>query len=154
MALTSPSIQPNQPLSQVHAAEGDDASPALTWQAISGAASYAILMEDPDARPTTPFLHWAIYNIPPDTTSLPEGLPTEPMLQKPKGTMQGTNTRGSTGYYGMNPPPDDPPHSYQFQIFALDTLLDLPAGASRDQLLAAMRGHVLADGKLTGSFQQ
>ena len=68
--------------------------------------------------------------------------------------LQGRTTRGSVGYYGPRPPVGDPPHHYHFQVFALDTMLDVPLGADRDQVLDAMQGHVLAKGELVGTYAQ
>ena len=72
----------------------------------------------------------------------------------PEGVLQGRTSRGSVGYFGPRPPVGDPPHRYHFQVFALDTLLDVPPGAERDTLLAAMAGHVLAAGEAVGVYQQ
>ena len=68
--------------------------------------------------------------------------------------MQGKTSRGNTGYLGPRPPADDPAHHYHFQVLALDTTLDLPVGADRDQLLAAAAGHVIAKGELVGAYDQ
>jgi len=75
-------------------------------------------------------------------------------LTEPEGMMQGRNSRNSIGYFGPQPPVGDPPHRYSFQVLALDTLLDLPLGADRDQVLAAAKGHVIAKGELSGTYQQ
>jgi Raf kinase inhibitor-like YbhB/YbcL family protein len=112
------------------------------------------VLEDPDAKPVTPFVHWLAWNIPAHVTNLPEGLQEQLRLTEPEGVLQGLNTRGSPGYYGPKPPVMDAPHRYFFQVFALDTFLQVPPGADRDQLLAAMAGHVLAKGRLMGTFQQ
>ncbi|MGI4848208.1 MAG: YbhB/YbcL family Raf kinase inhibitor-like protein [Janthinobacterium lividum] len=132
----------------------DGVSPALSWTAVANAQSYAVIMEDPVAVPAKPFVHWLAWNIPADVTSLPEGMQKQPRLTEPMGVLQGRNTRGSTGYYGPRPPVGDAPHPYHFQVFALDTLLQVPFGADRDTLLAAMRGHVLGKGELLGRFGQ
>lgn len=129
----------------------DGGSPPLAWNAVSGARSYALILEDPDARPVTPYIHWVVWNIPATTTSLPAGLEAG---SRPGGPMQGSNGRGTPGYFGPRPPAGDPPHHYHFQLLALDTMLDLPADAGRDQLLAAAKGHVLAKGELVGTFQR
>ena len=111
-------------------------------------------MEDPDAAPIKPFVHWLAWNIPPDLQSLPEGLQEQLRLTEPEGLLQGKTSRGSVGYLGPRPPVGDKPHRYYFQFFALDTMLDVPAGADRDQLLEAMNGHVIAKGQLMGKYQQ
>jgi Raf kinase inhibitor-like YbhB/YbcL family protein len=137
-----------------HSEYADGVSPALRWSPVAGAVSYAIVMEDPDARPITPFVHWVAWNIPGNLTMLPEGLQEQERLTEPEGMMQGKTTRGSPGYYGPRPPVGDPAHAYHFQVLALDTQLSLPAGASRDEVLAAARGHVIGKGELVGRYQQ
>lgn len=154
LQVASASIAPQAAIPLRHSEYADGVSPQLRWDPVPGAKSYALVMEDPDARPVTPFVHWLAWNIPASTTQLPEGLQEQLRLTAPEGVLQGTGTRGSPGYYGPRPPVMDPPHRYHFQVFALDRMLDLPPGADRDQLLAAMRGHVLAKGVLVGSFQQ
>ena len=154
VTVESPAIQPGSAIPAKHSEYKDGLSPPLSWTAIPGARSYAIVMEDPDAKPITPFVHWVAWNIPGNVTSLPEGLQEQMRLTVPHGLMQGKTSRGSVGYYGPRPPVGDPPHHYHFQVLALDTLLDLPPGADRDQLLAAAKGHVIAKGELVGTYQQ
>ena len=138
----------------LHSEYADGVSPALAWNGVDGAKSYALVMEDPDAKSIRPFVHWVAWNIPAGTTTLPEGLQEQPELTDPEGVLQGRTSRGSVGYFGPRPPVGDPPHHYHFQVFALDTTLDVPAGAERDKLIAAMQGHVLAAGELVGTYQQ
>lgn len=132
----------------------EDVSPELAWSPVAGARSYVIVMEDPDARRDPPIVHWVAYNIPADTTRLPEGLPVQERLTLPEGMLQGPGTRGLPGYAGPRPPAGDAPHRYVFQVFALDTMLSLPPGASRDEVLAAAQGHVIGHGTLTGRYQR
>jgi Raf kinase inhibitor-like YbhB/YbcL family protein len=154
LTVTSNTIGAQAPIPVKHSEYADGVSPQLSWTAVSGAKSYAIIMEDPDARPVTPFVHWLAWNIPANVTHFPEGLQEQLRLTEPEGVLQGATTRGSPGYFGPRPPVMDPPHHYHFQVFALDTVLQVPPGADRDTLLAAMRGHVLAKGELVGTFQQ
>ncbi|KQP23656.1 PEBP family protein [Pseudorhodoferax sp. Leaf267] len=154
ITVTSATIAPQAAIPPKHSEYADGVSPQLSWSAVSGTRSYAIVMEDPDAKPVTPFVHWLAWNIPATVTHLPEGLQEQLRLTEPDGVLQGATTRGSPGYFGPRPPVMDPPHHYHFQVFALDTVLQVPPGADRDQLLAAMRGHVLAKGELVGTFQQ
>uniref|UniRef100_A0A8J8AYU8 YbhB/YbcL family Raf kinase inhibitor-like protein n=1 Tax=Coralloluteibacterium stylophorae TaxID=1776034 RepID=A0A8J8AYU8_9GAMM len=133
---------------------GEGLSPALRWSPVEGAASYLVIVEDPDARPTTPFVHWVAWNIPGDLSELPQGLQEQARLTDPEGVLQGRTSRGSTGWFGPRPPVGDPPHHYHFQVFALDTRLDLQPGADRDTVLAAAEGHVIAAGELVGTYQQ
>ncbi|MCO5734202.1 YbhB/YbcL family Raf kinase inhibitor-like protein [Rhizobium sp. SSA_523] len=139
-----------------HAADGDNASPKLDWSgAPEGTKSFVVIVDDPDSKSPKPFVHWIAYDIPANVTSLREGLPTEPILVAPKGLKQGANSQGSTGYTGPKPPVGDPAHHYHFQVFALDVeTLGLEPGAKRDAVLAAMNGHVLAEGELVGTFER
>ncbi len=154
ITLSSATIIPDGPIAALHSEYADGVSPALSWTPMAGAKSYALIVEDPDAKPLTPFVHWLAWNIPGALSSLPEGLQEQERLTEPDGLLQGRTSRGSVGYYGPRPPVGDPPHHYHFQIFALDTLLNVPPGADRDTLLAAMRGHVIGQGRLVGLYQQ
>jgi Raf kinase inhibitor-like YbhB/YbcL family protein len=126
----------------------------ISWtQGPDDTKSYLLILEDPDAAMPKPFVHWVAWNIPASETSLREGLPEQDLLTDPPGMRQGLTSRGTIGYLGPRPPAGDPPHVYHAQVFALDSVLDVPlSGADRDQVLAAAQGHVLAAGELTGSF--
>jgi Raf kinase inhibitor-like YbhB/YbcL family protein len=152
--LTSPSFGPGEAIPPKHSEYADGVSPKLVWTAVANAKSYVLLAEDPDAKPITPFVHWVAWNIPGNVTSLPEGLHEQDRLTEPPGLMQGATSRGSAGYHGPRPPVGDPPHHYHFQILALDALLQLPLGASRDDVLAAVKGRVIAKGELVGTYRQ
>jgi Raf kinase inhibitor-like YbhB/YbcL family protein len=152
LTVTSKSIR--GPIPKEHSEYFDGVSPQLSWSAVKGAKSYAVVMEDPDATYIKPFVHWVAWNIPAGVTTVPEGLQEQPRLTEPEGLLQGRTSRGSVGYYGPRPPVGDPPHHYHFQVFALDRLLDVPFGASRDEVLRAMSGHVIAAGELVGTYQQ
>jgi Raf kinase inhibitor-like YbhB/YbcL family protein len=153
LAVSSSAFSGGSALAAKYSEYADGVSPPLSWPAVRGAQSYAIIMEDPDA-PQKPFVHWLAWNIPAGVTSLPEGLQEQPRLTEPEGVLQGRNTRGSLGYYGPRPPVGDAPHHYHFQVFALDTVLSLPFGSDRDQLLKAIQGHVLAKGEVMGRYGQ
>ncbi len=130
--------------------DGPDISPPLTWGPVPDATqSLALIAEDPDA-PSGTFAHWVIYNIPPNTRRLPEDVPNRRSL--PSGALQGTNGAGSIGYTGPCPPGGT--HRYFFEVYALDTELDLGAGATREEVVGAMEGHVLAEGRLLGTYQR
>ncbi len=154
LTVSSPTIRSNAAIPAKHSEYADGVAPALTWTAVEGAKSYAIIMEDPDARPIMPFVHWVAWNIPAGTTSLPEGLQEQARLTMPEGLLQGLTSRGSVGYFGPRPPIGDPPHHYHFQVLALDTMLELPPGSDRDKVLAAAKGHVIGKGELVGTYQQ
>ncbi|PXA99195.1 YbhB/YbcL family Raf kinase inhibitor-like protein [Nostoc sp. 3335mG] len=154
--VTAPSFADGEPIPVKHAAEGDNASPALSWgDAPEGTKSIVVIVDDPDAAEPKPFVHWVLFDIPPDLTGLDEGLGTDPVLQKPEGAKQGTNSRGQIGYIGPRPPLGDPAHHYHFQVFALD-LAELPVdpGARREDVLEAMEGHVLAKGEVVGTYER
>jgi Raf kinase inhibitor-like YbhB/YbcL family protein len=133
---------------------GESISPPLAWsKGPEGTAAYAVIVDDPDAKPNL-VNHWTIFNIPVGTTALPEGIPGAMSLALPENAGQGRTTRGSIGYFGPRPPPTDGPHRYHFQVFALDARLKLKPSADRATLLEAMKGHVLASGTLVGTFDR
>lgn len=154
ITVVSATIKPDGMIPAKHSEYADGVSPPLSWKPVEGALSYAILVEDPDAKPITPFVHWIAWNVPATVTSLPEGLQEQERLTEPEGVLQGRNSRGSHGYFGPMPSVGDPAHHYHFQVLALDALLDIPPTADRDELLAAVAGHVLAKGDLVGLYQQ
>jgi Raf kinase inhibitor-like YbhB/YbcL family protein len=153
LSVQSPAFTPDALLLPKYSEYVDGVSPPLSWSAVQGAKSYAIIMEDPDA-PNKPFVHWLAWNIPASVTSLAEGLQEQPRLTDPAGLLQGRTTRGSIGYTGPRPPVGEEPHHYHFQVFALDAELPLGWGADRDQLLKALQGHVLAKGEIVGRYAQ
>ncbi|RZA34682.1 MAG: YbhB/YbcL family Raf kinase inhibitor-like protein [Lysobacteraceae bacterium] len=154
LSVSSSSFKAGAPMDQKYSEYADGVSPALSWKPVPNAKSYAIIMEDPDAKPVTPFVHWLAWNIPANVTSLPEGLQEQPRLTDPDGVLQGRNTRGSMGYFGPKPPVGDKPHHYHFQVYALDKVLDVPFGSDRDTLLQAMQGHVIGKGEVMGTYAQ
>ncbi len=155
LSLDSPAFVNGGPIPARFAAEGENISPPLTWRPGPEATrSYAVIMEDPDVAQNPPFVHWLLYNIPPDVLALPKGIPPLSELVKPKGARQGKNDRGSIGYTGPNPPPADATHGYYFQVFALDKMLELPLNPTREELLAAMQGHVLSSGFYVGAYDR
>ncbi|MGA3133464.1 MAG: YbhB/YbcL family Raf kinase inhibitor-like protein [Terracidiphilus sp.] len=130
--------------------DGADLSPQLQWQtAPAGTKSFALVMDDPDA--TTDFTHWLVYNIPPDVLALAEGGSRQGVM--PQGSAEGRNDFGRRGYGGPCPPRGNP-HHYFFKVYALDIRLNLPVGATRKQVDAAMSGHVLAKGQIVGTCQR
>ncbi|WP_375263025.1 YbhB/YbcL family Raf kinase inhibitor-like protein [Palleronia sp.] len=153
--VTSPAFGDGEAIPAKYAAEQQDISPPLDWaEGPEGTQSYVVMVEDPDVSEEPPFIHWLIYDIPADVTALREGVPGAPELPLPEGAKQGANDHGTTGWFGMRPPQDDPAHHYHFQVFALDTMLDLPHGASRARLIDAMEGHVLSTGELVGTYER
>lgn len=129
--------------------EGEDISPPLSWQGLpAGTKSIALIADDPDASGRA-FVHWVIYNIPANTQKLEKGMPKKEKLDD--GSRQGMTDFGRAGYGGPCPPPGKP-HRYFFKIYAIDKMLDLPSGASKEDVEAAMKGHVLAKGELIGKY--
>lgn len=153
LRVTSPQIRADAPIPDRHTAYGEDRSPALHWQPVGGARSYAVLVEDPDAPVVEPFVHWLVWNIPADMHELAEDLRADTVPRAPAGIRQGRNDRGSIGWFGPRPPAGDAPHRYHFQVLALDAMVDLPEGATRDELLRTVDGHVLAKGELVATSQ-
>lgn len=156
LEVSSVSFEDEGSIPVAHSADGHNASPPLGWDgAPEEAQSFVLLVEDPDAAEPKPFVHWIVYDIPAGTSSLREGLPTDPVLPEPQGAKQGTNSRGQIGYMGPRPPLEDGPHAYHFQVFALDIPeLGLEPGATRDDVLAAIEGHVIALGEHVGTFER
>jgi Raf kinase inhibitor-like YbhB/YbcL family protein len=144
MKITSSAFQEGANIPSQFTCDGAGTSPPLQIADIpSEAKSLALIVDDPDA-PSGLFTHWMVWNIPPQTSAVGEG-------NTPKG-VQGTNDFGKSGYGGPCPPSGT--HRYYFKIFALDRELDLPFGAKRGQLDAAMRGHIVAQGELMGRYSK
>jgi Raf kinase inhibitor-like YbhB/YbcL family protein len=151
--LTSPAFPPNAMIPLVNSAYGDNWSPPLQWTAVAGAEAWALILQDPDAPRDEPFLHWMIWDIPGDATSLPERLSKAPRLDQPPGAVQGKNDHGDWGYFGPRPPADDRPHHYHFQLFALGRRLGLAPESRLEQLIDALKGDVIAEADLVGLYQ-
>ncbi|HET9481967.1 MAG TPA: YbhB/YbcL family Raf kinase inhibitor-like protein [Candidatus Polarisedimenticolia bacterium] len=132
-----------------HTADGEDLSPPLSWSAPPEATrSLALICDDPDA-PMGVWVHWVLYDLSPSTTSLAEGIPTDRELEG--GARQGKNDFGRIGYGGPSPP-KGPAHRYCFKLYALDTKLPLPEDAGKQQVEAAMEGHILAMGQIVAMY--
>jgi len=131
--------------------EGDDISPELKWSnAPSLTKSYALIVDDPDA-PGGTWTHWIVWNIPAIAIALPEALPKTKTLDD--GTRQGVNDFKRIGYGGPCPPRGKP-HRYFFRLYALGDMLDLKAGAPRNELESAMHEHVLSHTTLMAAYQR
>lgn len=129
---------------------GKNVSPPISWSGLPRfAKSLAILCEDPDA-PAGIWTHWVIFNIPPNTQALPEDLPDDGIL--PGGMLHGINDFGRLGWDGPAPP--EGIHRYVFEVYALNTMLDLGPGIKRSDLLEAMKGHVIGRGRLIGTYER
>ena len=163
MKLTSSGFEDGTQLDAKYTADGEDRSPPLAWsEAPAATRSFTLICDDPDApsprRPAAePWVHWIIFNIPAKQFQLSQGMghvALEPA--EAPGARQGINSWPSdnVGYRGPAPPPGSGQHRYFFKIYALDSVLALKAGATKQQLLAAMSGHVLAEGQLVGTYER
>jgi Raf kinase inhibitor-like YbhB/YbcL family protein len=149
MQLTSPAFKEGDTIPTAHTADGANVSPPLSWTGAPGnSQSFALICDDPDA-PRGTWAHWALFNLPADTTGLPEHVPTRDKLDN--GAVQGKNDFGKLGYGGPSPPPGKP-HRYFFRLYALDATLNLGPGCTRAQLDQAMKGHLLASAQLMGKY--
>ena len=131
--------------------DGRDLSPPLSFSGLPPEAkSLALICDDPDA-PGKTWVHWVLYNLPPGSKGLPEGVPATKDV--PGGGAQGNNDFRKIGYGGPAPPPGKP-HRYFFKLHALDSTLNLTEGATKKELLAAMEGHLLAEAALMGTYKR
>jgi Raf kinase inhibitor-like YbhB/YbcL family protein len=141
LVVSSADIGPGGHIAARNTAYGQNRSLSLGWPAVIGARAWAVILEDPDAPGATPFVHWLVWNIPAGVTRLSEGV-------LPPGAIQGRNGHSEVGYWGPHPPSSV--HRYHIEVFALDAPLALRAGADRDALADALRGHVIAKGEILG----
>ena len=131
--------------------DGADVSPALAWAGTpAGTASYALIADDPDA-PAGTWVHWVVFNLPGTLAALPEDVPKTDELRGFGGALQGRNDFKRVGYGGPCPPPGRP-HRYYFKLYALDMVLTLKAGATKQDVERAMRGHILSEASLMGTY--
>jgi Raf kinase inhibitor-like YbhB/YbcL family protein len=152
MTLTSSAFEPGGQIPSRYTCEGDDISPALTWDGVpEGTKSLVLIIDDPDApdpdAPKMVWVHWVVYNIPADTKSLPENA----SASLAPGIALGMNDFKKTGYGGPCPPVGR--HRYFHTLYALDTKLDLEK-ATKAELEQAMEGHVLASTELIATYQK
>ena len=154
LSVDSESFPKGQRIPDAFSEYGGRRSPELHWGGVpSQTESIAILVEDPDAPTPTPFSHWVLFNVPASVRQLPESLPRDPKLSTLGGAIQGQPSSGGVGYFGPRPPKGDPPHHYHFEVFALEGRIELGPGATRDEVVNAMKGHVLASGELIATYQ-
>ena len=143
MKLSSAAFAEGETIPTKHTCDGAGVSPALSWQQVPpGTAAFTLICDDPDA-PAGTWVHWVLYNLPAQLTGLREG--------DSGGGLQGRTDFRASKYGGPCPPPGKP-HRYFFRLYALRQLLDLPAGATKADVERAMRGHVLAEAQLMGTF--
>jgi Raf kinase inhibitor-like YbhB/YbcL family protein len=153
LTLTSPAFTHNGALAIKYTCEDDDVSPVLAWSgAPEGTRSFTLIVDDPDApdpaAPKRVYVHWVLYDMAPSSTGLPEGVkPTD----RPNGGRQGKNDFGDVGYNGPCPPIGR--HRYFFKLYALDAMLGDLGAATKADVEAAMRGHILEQTELVGTYQ-
>lgn len=154
-SLSSSAFLHNQKIPLRYARDGEDVSPPLAWSGVpEGTAELALICDDPDAPMATPFVHWVLYGLSPDVAGLAEGVPNQGELTDPVRARQGQNSWGKTGYGGPAPPHGHGVHHYHFTLYALSRRLELAPGLTKEKLLAAMDGAVLAKTRLTGLYER
>ncbi len=152
MKLISTVFKEGERIPAKHTCDGKNINPPLLWSnAPKGTQSFVLIMDDPDipdfvkkSRGIEVFDHWLAYNIPPSVSGVKEGT-------EPEG-IAGLNSAGKIGYTGPCPP--DREHRYFFKIYALDTELDLPEGATKIEVENAMQGHILEQTELMGKYER
>lgn len=148
--LTSPAFAQNGEIPREHTCDGEDVSPALEWKGLPpGTGSLALIVDDPDApdpkAPKMTYVHWVLYDIPTSEVRIGRG-------GSPKGARDGKNDWKRTGYGGPCPPIGR--HRYFFKLYALDAMLGDLQTPTKDRLLEAMRGHVIEETQLMGTYQR
>lgn len=151
MQITSTAFEQGAEIPSQYTADGDDVSPELYWsEAPEATKSFVLIVHDPDAPRPGGFTHWVVYDIPPETNHVGDNVPD---TERVSGLgMQGKNDAGKIGYMGPAPPSGT--HRYFFRIYALNTMLDLNVRATHKDVTDAMRGHVLAQGELMGTYER
>ena len=150
MELSSPAFNDGDMIPEKHTCDGEDISPPLVWELVpQNVKSIALICDDPDA-PVGTWVHWVYYDIPSNTNGLPENI--TPQENPDNGGKQGTNDFRKIGYGGPCPPGGI--HRYYFKIYALDAILNLPAGIDKEKLLKAMEGHIVGQAQLMGKYKR
>lgn len=152
-SITSTAFNADSDIPQRYTCDDEDISPPLQWTGVpEGTQSLVLIVDDPDApdpeAPKMTWIHWLLYNLPFDTTSLPEAVLDSEL---PAGTQQGTNSWDRIGYGGPCPPIGR--HRYFFKLYALDTVLPDLKHPDKNDLLGNMQGHVLSETVLMGTYQ-
>jgi Raf kinase inhibitor-like YbhB/YbcL family protein len=146
--VESPAFSEGGLIPRPYTCDGKDISPPLSWSGVPETAkSLALICDDPDA-PGKTWVHWVLFNLPPRTNRLAEGIAARESVSG--GGAQGTNDFRKIGYGGPCPPGGT--HRYLFKLYALDTELKLSAAATKADVERAMEGHILAEGTLTGKY--
>lgn len=150
LSITSTAFEPGAAVPSLFTCDGRNISPPLAWKGVpAGAQSLVLIADDPDA-PHGTWAHWVCYDIPPAVSGLAQNMPKSDTL--PCGGRQGITDFGTVGYGGPCPPSGT--HRYYFRLYALDTVLSLPAKKTRKQVEAAMKGHIVGVGELMGIYSR
>ncbi len=150
--LESPAFKNGKPIPPIFTCDGKDISPMLKISGIpKGTKSLVLIMDDPDA-PMGTWVHWVVYNIPPQIKKLHRNFPRKAVL--PNGIKQGRNSWGKIGYGGPCPPKITGEHRYFFKLYAIDRKLNLPPGATKEQVLHAIKGHIIEKTTLMGRYKR
>ena len=149
--LYSGTFRNNDAIQAKYTCDGEDVSPPLAVEGVpDGAVSLALVVDDPDA-PAGTWVHWVLWALPAELTSLPEGLPNQEEVLE--GARQGENDFGDLGYGGPCPPPGEE-HRYFFKLYALDAEPELPAGATKSQLMDAVGSSIIDRCELVGRYRR
>ena len=152
LTITSDAFASGQSIPAKYSCIGRNISPPLTWnEPPAGTQSFTLIMDDPDA-PIGTWVHWVLYNIPLAKRDLQEDLPMTGKNVDPNASYVGKNSSGNIGYDGPCPPSGT--HRYIFKLYALDATISLLPGATKEQVLKEMEGHILAQGELVGTFSK
>ncbi|BBB32042.1 conserved hypothetical protein [Thermotomaculum hydrothermale] len=150
--LKSPEFKNGGKIPEIFTCDGKDLSPELEITGIpKGTKSLVLIMDDPNA-PMGTWVHWVVYNIPATVKTLKRDFPKKPVL--PDGTTQGKNSWGKIGYGGPCPPKITGEHHYFFKLYAVDRKLNLPPGATKKEVLKAIKGHVRGRARLMGRYKR
>lgn len=151
MRLTSTVFQQGSEIPPHYTSDGEDISPELSWQEFPDKTqSFVLIVHDPDAPRPGGFTHWVLYNIPSTTSHINEDISHDEQIAGLG--LQGKNDAGQIGYIGPAPPSGT--HRYFFRLFAIDKMLDLAPGATHKQISAAIKGHILAQSELMGTYEK
>lgn len=157
MWLSSPVFGNGRAMPRRCTDDGCNHSPPIYWHDVpAGAAELALIVEDLDAQRNAPSVHWLVYKIPADSDGLPAGVPPNEQLTTPPGAFQGVNdfSERRLGYRGPAPPRDDGGHRYRFRVLAVDEPVHLGPGETRDTLLRAVAGRVIAEAEAYTCYER
>ncbi len=152
--LTSPAFEDGGAIPSKYTGDGQDLSPELAWSGVpEGTESLVLMLDDPDVSRGA-WVHWLLYDVPANASGLPEGVPKIDKLENgaAQGLCWGVDRFTRIGYHGPSLPPGAT-HRYVFKLYALAAPLGLPPRATKQEVIKAMKWHVLAEGELTGTYR-